>query len=215
MKKKMPFLILGFFMVSCDSVSSNKRIFKPFKTNVVNIDVTVAPTVETPVEIENNYAGLQLKSSNLLRNSIASCLGENRTIIKTDMIKSESAPTGFLEPEKFTAEQDVITNSLLDIDGDLAGTRFSTRADQLSVTYLGAATSIADVVAENCTPTDEKCKCGSLESAKLLMARCLPSINPESEGFVTNAEFFAKSCQENPKKAIASLIASYAFLISR
>jgi len=166
-------------------------------------------------EVSGNGAGLQVKSAQLLTSSIGSCLGENMAVVKESMIITDTMRSGFLKSDQYKVNSNAIEVAGKDLLSQETENRLSTNSDGLNLNYIVAMTTVADVVADNCSPDNKLCLCATLDDAKNMMARCLPGISPKHELYESVASDFQKACVDNPKKAIASMLASYAFIISR
>lgn len=94
------------------------------------------------------------------------------------------------------------------------------------LSFLNALKNVSFVVAFNCNVASgnsetPKCTCSTPEEARSLLERCLPLLDPATEKFNKAVEVLAskENCGSddffNRRRAIASLISSYAFATSR
>ena len=73
-------------------------------------------------------------------------------------------------------------------------------------------------MAHYCDADAELCKCGSKDDAKVILQRCLPGIDPGSEKIDYASLLIFEECKEGNagvRRAIASLLSSYAFASAR
>jgi hypothetical protein len=185
--------------------------------------------------IESSGALLQLKSASLLGSSISSCFSPEFLTITEDMIMVPlTNPTPppepldgrmrFLLPERYVAGNSILATETYNlVDVSTAG-RTSVAADGLTDTYLRSLEIVANVVAHHCNLSDhaELCQCDSPSAARKLVERCLPGFDPNSPSMDDSINFIYEKCVENPNKlsegmrrAIASLLSSYAFAAAR
>lgn len=179
--------------------------------------------------IENSGAAFQVKDVALLRSSVGSCMGQEKLIVTEDML----IPVGqagdsladnadgrfrFLLGSSYAVGDDIIEkerNSLVDFS---LGNRTGISSDSLTDTYLRSLETIANVVAHYCDANVEVCKCGTKEEAKVVLQRCLPGIDPNSEKIDYASLLIYEECKEGDggvRRAIASLLSSYAFASAR
>lgn len=186
--------------------------------------------------IESSGALLQVKSASLLESSISACFAPEFLMITEDMIM---VPIGdpnppppeplegrqrFLLPERYQVGKSIIATEVYNlVDVSTAG-RTSVAADGLTDTYLRSLEIVANVVAHHCNLSDraELCQCDSPSAARKLVERCLPGFDPNSQSMDDSINFIYEKCVENPNKlsegmrrAIASLLSSYAFAAAR
>lgn len=164
----------------------------------------------------------QTKSAAQLAASIAQCVGPGKTTIAADMIQTETPPacfsaeTGacsFLTGGLYSASNDIVTSQARTFDGAESATRQGTRPDQLGVEVLTALQATAGVVSSNCLRgTDPLCACNTHQAALDMMARCLPNFDPATPEYQAAAAALETKCATLPGAAVASLLASYAFL---
>ena len=155
-------------------------------------------------------------SSAQLRNKINQCLGSAKTTIPQALIidTSSSDNSGrFLLPDLFNAGEDVITSLAKDLDGSEKDLQAGVRSANISVRYLTALQTIANVVAYNCEQAaDTLCNCTTGNEVSAMFDRCFPEYNTtSSKGFQSVAIDFASQCGANYKGAIASLLSSLTF----
>jgi hypothetical protein len=216
------------FFVSCGK-SSKLSGKKTSNTAAQNKNADDATAENGTKQITNNGAEIQVKSSALLKNSLISCFGSDYTNLDSEMIikpavaSVANVATGrksFLLAGKYPNNSDSIINfeakNLFDPNGI---SRTATGADGVTDTYLRALEVVADVVAHNCDLNNPYCQCHTEESAKNMIKRCLPYLSPESEEIKTGSKLLFDVCKssvlEDRRKAISSLVSSYAFAIAR
>lgn len=119
------------------------------------------------------------------------------------------------------------TKSILELEREyleVTTGRTSTYADTLEdEIYLKSLLTVANVAAFNCDveSPNSRCYCATRESASSLLKRCLPQFSPESEAFqnVLNEMVSKDNCGSEKaidrRKAIASLLSSYAFAMAK
>jgi hypothetical protein len=218
----LPIFLISLACARQDNESKVRKI-RNTQTSDINNDQKVNPdgsdkvqdTDSLEIEVSESGAKIQLKDPLLLASSISTCVGEEMTLVKESMIIRNTESKGFLSSEVYQVNSDAILVGKKDLFGSDAGSRLSSRSDGLSITYLGAINIIADIVADNCTTNNPLCRCSTQEEAKNMMIRCLPAISPANLQFDEVTEEFRKVCELDQQKAIASLLASYAFIISR
>lgn len=185
-------------------------------------------------DVSDSGAALQVKSIDLLRSSIASCLGGNLTRVTCDMIvvppgttppacpaRDNLTATGrkaFLLPGSFSPDDDVITKLSENLYDPRKSSRAGTGADALSDVYLRALGTIADVVAHNCD-VNADCDCSSMARTELIVKKCFPGLNPDSTRLKTTVSLLAEACSTSNlmdrRKALAAMLGSYAFASAR
>lgn len=212
-------IFLSFSCANQDSteIKKKKKISSPTSENVSG-ETQKNPSEEVISannEVKGSGASLQVKNASLLSSSLTSCLGEGITLVKDSMIIDGVNTTGFLGREIYRVNSDAIVVAGKDLLSQDSDNRLSTNSDGLSLNYLGAIHTIADVASENCTASNPLCQCATLADAKLMMARCLPGISPKHDLYDLVAIDFHQACLVDLKKAVASMLASYAFIISR
>ncbi len=184
---------------------------------------------EQPITKSIDRTGsFQVKDIALLKNSVESCMGLDFLSVTEDMLLPANVTAAvepltqdrirFLLPTMYKAGDDIIDKERGNLV-DLGSTgRTSVTADGLTDTYLRSLETVANVVAHHCTPETPECRCGTKDQAKVMLARCLPGLDPETKEMDEAAEMLGLVCSDGPKgmrKAIASMIASYAFAASR
>lgn len=172
-----------------------------------------------------NY--FQTKSAAQLSASVAQCVGAGKTLIAEDMLAqpttgpavtcsvAANANACFFLPRGLYAQgTDVIAAQTTLFDGAESATRQGTRPDQLGVEVLTALQAVGNVVGSACSraPADVDCGCASVDAARAMVARCLPSFDPTTAEYEAAVSALQTTCASNPAGAIASMIASYAFL---
>jgi len=115
-----------------------------------------------------------------------------------------------------------LEKSFIDVEGTTSGVNAASLDEEL---YLNSLQTIASVVAFNCDVEDEssKCFCSTREKAREMVQRCLSLFDPSSVEFSEAFGGFAEACSANDsdaglfkrRKAIVSLLSSYAFATSR
>jgi hypothetical protein len=188
----------------------------------------------------DNSGQLQVKDVVLLKNSIKSCMGEGMTTIHGGMLLPKldagGAPAGEpAQPALKLTQGDVKFAFLLPTDANKEGadivdvertnlvdlshsSRTSIASDSLTDTYLRSMEIIANVVAFNCDASKKECSCGTKELAQEMLTRCLPSLDPHTKEMEEAATMLGNVCKKGDsgmRKAIASMIASYAFAAAR
>lgn len=172
---------------------------------------------------EDTRSLFQSKSAAQVTASIVQCVGAGKTMVLADMIQSDPPPTcfegaengacAFLTGGLFTAGVDVVSSQTRTFDGAESATRQGTRPDQLGVEVLTALQSVAGVVASNCLrAADPLCACNTHDTARAMVARCLPSFDPATPEYEAAAAALETKCATAPGAAVASMLASYAFL---
>lgn len=115
-----------------------------------------------------------------------------------------------------------LEKSFIDVEGSATGVRASSLEDEL---YLNSLQNVASVVAFNCDVTSDSspCFCSTSQKAEEMMMRCLTLFDPASVDFKIGLLSFAAACSGDTseegllkrRKAIVSLLSSYAFATSR
>ena len=172
---------------------------------------------------------MQVKDVMLLRSSIESCMGPGMLSVSEDMLMPTDLTVTlpalgdgrvrFLLPNRYRAADDIIDNEkaqLLDLNG---GVRTNPANDALTDTYLRAVETVSNVIAHNCSLSNPSCKCATPDKALAMLSRCLPGLNPGTVEMADTAGLLAAVCADGGasgmRKAIASLISSYAFIVAR
>lgn len=194
--------------------------------NTPGADAGPRPPVARDGGAEDTRELFQTKSTAQLAASIAQCVGAGKTTVAEDMLTvnpdnpvqcfpgTEANRCSFLTRGLFSAGADVVTAQTSVFDGAESSTKQGTRPDQLGVEVLTALQSVAGVVASNClrTPDDAMCSCAGRDAARAMVARCLPSFDPATAAYEAAAGALEAKCAAEPGAAIASMLASYAFL---
>lgn len=176
---------------------------------------------------ENNFKGVQgflVKDSERLRATINECLDANLLVVLPGMIQGAAAvpATGRKAILPLTIPAggaDIVERFADDLYNPLKTGRAETAAGTLSLEYLGALATVADVVAWNCDFANPaaRCNCGTEEGAKKILQRCIPSY-PDSQ-IVEVAKGFAASCSvadvAKKREALAAFISSSTFAEAR
>lgn len=115
-----------------------------------------------------------------------------------------------------------LETSFIDVAGTASGVSASTLEDEL---YLNSLQTIASVIAFNCDVESEssQCYCATKPKAKEMVERCLTLFDPSTDEFKAALDGFAEACSAEAtadglfkrRKAIVSLLSSYAFATSR
>jgi len=124
----------------------------------------------------------------------------------------------FLLATQYKVGDDVIDKESGNLVDVASGARTNIAADSLTDTYLRSLETIGNVVAHNCTSKNPNCQCGSKDEALEMMTKCLPGLNPNTVEMNDSAALLGAICGENVegmRKAISSLISSYAFAVAR
>jgi len=179
-------------------------------------------------EIDNSGANFQVKDVLLLKSSLDSCVGPGMTTVKAEMLlptdlnaQVAALPDGkirFLLPTQYQDGQNIVDRESGNLVDEANGTRTSTTADSLTDTYLRSLETIANVVAHNCSLANPNCKCATKDDARAMLERCLPGLDPETKEMDEAAEMLGLVCADGApgmRKAIASMISSYAFAQAR
>jgi hypothetical protein len=189
--------------------------------------VAPSPVPETVIsrDLTDSGARFQVKRLTLLRASIENCLGSNVTRIAESMFIADNpvnmaGRVRFFTPGKYVIGSDILDIEKSNLEGRQEGTRTVATADGIeeSDSYLRSLGIVADVVAHNCDFTTSNCKCSTEETALAMLQRCLPNVDPSTIQFKDVAASFSKTCSAGEyqnRKAIASLISSYAFAQAR
>ncbi len=165
----------------------------------------------------------QAKSAAQLAASLTQCVGAGKTTILADMLQATPPPVcfpgaepgacAFLTAGLYKKDQDIIASQTRTFDGAESATRQGTRPDQLGVEVLTALQAVAGVAASSCLRgSDELCACATHDQAAAMLARCLPNFDPQSPAYQSAVAGLEAKCAVAPGAAVASLLASYAFL---
>jgi hypothetical protein len=185
---------------------------------------TVIETIKKET-ISDSGASFQVKSVQLLKSSLRACLGPGATVVKPEMILSGAAfsvdTTTGLKPFLLGASkvgQDIVDLEQVNLYDPEKVVRGTVGADALSDLYLRSLGTIADVAAFNCDLNDPMCNCSTDALAKSFLERCLPAFKLDTAEGKTAFDAFSTACKgnsESKRKAIASVIGSYAFASAR
>ena len=195
------------------------------------IDTGTGSAPEVVINLEPvDGAAMQVKNIYLLRSSISDCLNieANATMLNItyDMKLGQSpAPVEKGKVQFYNGDcpvgADITTclkNDLYDPDA-VAGDTVSSNG--LSVNYMQALGTVANVAAHNCD-TDSKCKCDDPKVAEGLIARCVPYLTDTN--FDKAAAFLVQTCTATGtqgetararRNGIANLIGSVGFAKAR
>lgn len=229
-------------VAACNSPIRQKTSVATNQSDSSKIETSTQTETETSKAIDNSGSGFQVKNSEQLKNSISTCFGTPMTSIPQSAILSpESSPTAspgstptaeptmttspgaegrvrFLGVGTYQPGEDIIDLEKINLDGPTKGLRTGTAASGLTATYLRSLSIVADVVAHNCDLTRKECTCADETAAQTMLARCLPNVNPNSESSKAVVAKMAAQCKlgaNETRKAIASLLSSYAFASAR
>ncbi|MCA3086807.1 MAG: hypothetical protein ING65_10950 [Rhodocyclaceae bacterium] len=175
--------------------------------------------------IDNSGSGIQVKSIQLLKSSITSCVGDGLTVVSGDMLTTSTDATravkgrvGFLGPGVAKVGDDIVDKLSGDLYNPLNASRAGTGADGLTDSYLRALGIIADVVAHNCD-VNGACDCSTEAKALALVSKCFPGFSPGTTQTLNASKYLSEMCASDDLKkrrqAIASMLSSYAFASSR
>ena len=179
--------------------------------------------------IDNSGAAFQVKDVALIRSSIGSCMGAEKLLVTEDMLipvgqVGDSLPENadgrfrFLLGNNYAVGDDIIEKERSSLVDFSLGNRTGISSDSLTDTYLRSLETIANVVAHYCDGNTEVCKCGTKDDAKVVLQRCLPGIDPNSDKIDYASLLIFEECKEGDsgiRRAIASLLSSYAFASAR
>ena len=229
--------IAGFgAKVSGDKKDSSADVAK--RTGLKNTTSNPQKPTPTPKEIQviNREVPAQsatlVKSSRQLGAALSACVGAGKTEVKAPMLLIAGPGVQSAEAFLVLSADSVGKNFLLvqekEFDGESSQTATSVRSATMSLAYLSALRALGNVVASNCVPSstttapgaaagatastavlETLCDCRNAAQAKEMLGRCLPHLSDELRAKVEAP--FAETCQQNARKAIASLIASAQF----
>jgi hypothetical protein len=182
----------------------------------------------------------RVKDSELLRGTL-NCVGDNVSALLTvpaDAIRSnpqgaQAAPAAgkarVLPFNSVAVGANIIYAKKADLFDPAAEGRESSASPEATVSYLNAATLVAEIVAHNAdvsTPTS-KAYCRTPEAARALMSRCVPTLKAEQLNIMIDGkslpERMAAECDKgandneknlNSRVALASFLGSWLFLKS-
>jgi len=230
------FAILGFMSLACsredigDLKTKYLRKKPPAESTPATEKVSDIPpsTKVVTKNIDNSGASMQVKDVLLLRSSVEGCMGSGMLAVTADMLlptdlttnppKLSDARLRFLLATQYKVGDDVIDKESGNLVDVASGARTNIAADSLTDTYLRSLETIGNVVAHNCTSKNPNCQCGSKDEALEMMTKCLPGLNPNTVEMNDSAALLGAICGENVegmRKAISSLISSYAFAVAR
>ncbi len=232
MKKLNLFLMIVFFILSCNNETTNTHI----DLSIIETP-SPTPTEKSDIQVltvELDSQNIQVKNLNLLKDSVNSCVGQGFTTIQASMFQSKILPNTnssesqdrirFLTPNEFPVGEDIFEiNSIIErlVDTN-KNNRFTSVADSVSFTYLSTLQLIGDIVAHNCSSSIGTCQCSSRVAAAGLVSRCFPFLNQQTEQFNETVDNIKAICEQESidgipgfRVAIASIISSLAFAISR
>ena len=240
--KKMALMsIVGMSFAACSqksNLSSNSVLTVEKKES---IDGTGSKDlVNQNVKKEFMFKGVEgflVKNSDQIRATINECLDANLLSVQPAMLSSGCAgarppamntgviPTAgdgrkVILPSSFSpAAGDIVEQMSADLYSPLKVSRAETSANLLSLNYIGALATVADVVAWNCDFADPsaRCNCSTKVSAQKILQRCIPSYSDAELAPVVEA--FAASCSVDDlgkkREALAAFISSTTFAESR
>ena len=191
---------------------------------------------------DNASDGLQRKTPEQLVSSIAACVGASPTDVEilkvqvdmltpktTDVVPpakvTELSALGrkmFLGKERYEA---MVGQTIIDVEKEFLDSfagRTSVKSDSVEdENYLKSLGNVADVVAWNCNLDATQCDCSTPAKAKAMLDRCLPIISSARPDINAAAQVMSDGghCGSGDKdlrrRAIASLISSYAFAAAK
>ncbi len=168
--------------------------------------------------------GFLVKDSEILRNSINVCLQADLLVIKPEMINGNGGAgretpilsRSFLD---HAGKRDIIEVLAADLYDPTRLKRVETAAGYLTIEYMSALSTVADVVAWNCEfgAAGSQCDCSTEEQAKKILQRCIPSYSDIQ--IVDVAKKFAQECSSSDlrkkREILASFISSATFAETR
>lgn len=226
---------LGFAACSQKTTMSSNEVLTVEKKE--SIDGTGSKDlVNQNVKKEFMFKGVEgflVKNSDQLRATINECLDANLLTVQSAMLPRPPGMGGgggttpaagegrkVILPGNFsTAAGDIVEQLSADLYSPLKTSRSETSAGLLSLNYMGALATVADVVAWNCDFSDPaaRCNCSTKESAQKILQRCIPSYSDAELAPVVDA--FAASCSVDDigkkREALAAFISSTTFAESR
>jgi len=179
--------------------------------------------------IANSGATLQVKDLSLLRSSVEACMGKgllnvsNDMLMPTDLNAPPTPPAAdgrllFLLATQYKAGDDIIDKEAPNMVDLSAGARTNITGDSLTDTYLRSLETIGNVIAHNCSTTNPNCQCGTKVEALAMMSRCFPGLDPRTPDMADSAALLGAICGsgiDGMRKAVSSMISSYAFAVAR
>lgn len=177
--------------------------------------------------VDNSGASFQVKDVSLLRSSIDSCMGPDMLVVSAEMLLPPGTGTlpalgdnkiRFLLPTQYVDGDDVLDKERGNMVDQGSSVRTGISADSLTDTYLRSLETVANVIAHNCTADRQECQCSTKDLARDMLTRCLPGLDPETQEMDDAAEMLGLVCADGTKgmrKAIASMLSSYAFASAR
>ncbi|NBX16164.1 MAG: hypothetical protein EBR09_02235 [Proteobacteria bacterium] len=206
----------------CSSKTSDKN-------NVLSAaDVNGSKELQTQKIKRNSFflgaPGFLVKDSEVLRNSINECLQTGLLAIKPEMIRGGGGAgreNGILSQSfaDHAGKRDIIEVLSSDLYDPARVTRVDTAAGYLTIEYMGALATVADVVAWNCEfgVAGSQCDCSTEEQATKILQRCIPSYADIK--IADAAKKFAQECSSadlrKKRQILASFLASSTFAESR
>jgi len=204
--------------------ASNDPAALPGAPNDPKVDSTVINKT-----ITNSGATLQVKDLSLLRSSVEACMGKgllnvsNDMLMPTDLSAPPTPPAAdgrllFLLGTQYKAGDDIIDKEAPNMVDLSAGARTNITGDSLTDTYLRSLETIGNVIAHNCSTTNPNCQCGTKGEALAMMTRCFPGLDPSTANMADTAALLGAICSsgiDGMRKAVSSMISSYAFAVAR
>lgn len=219
----------GITSMSGTSSSSGGSGIVKIEKNPINAEAVAGSKdlLSQKISKENKFKGVQgflVKDSERLRATINECLDANLLVVQAGMIQGAAAvpATGRKAILPLTIPAggaDIVERFADDLYNPLKTGRAETAAGTLSLEYLGALATVADVVAWNCDFANPaaRCNCGTEEGAKKILQRCIPSY-PDSQ-LAEVAKGFAASCSvadvAKKREALAAFLSSSTFAEAR
>lgn len=245
-EKVVLFFMTGFSFVACSQKSALKSNEVLSVTKQDSIDGTgskdLAHQYMSKEFMFKGVEGFLVKNSEQLRATINECLDSNLLVVQGSMLSGGQSRTQVLPASKPTSSPpvtpvagdgrrvilpstfsprsgDIIEQLSADLYSPLNTSRSETSAGILSLNYMGALATVADVVAWNCDFSDPsaRCNCSTKESAQKILERCIPSYSGAELAPVVDA--FAASCSvadlSKKREALAAFISSTTFAEAR
>ncbi len=198
---RMLILAFLFYLSGCEKNDEiDKRTINEKEKAAAQPDGTQKENIEKPGgNTPAPEANIQLKSSDMIAQSIYSTLGRGKTLRNDGQTITD------------------VTEEFKKNFGGTAGLRLSEiYADAPSTSYLLALTIVAELAARRCMEEisageGELCQCNTKENAESMLKRALPHLNFTDPALTGVSEQFTTTCATDPEGAITSLIGSLAF----
>ena len=198
---RMLILALIFYVSACEkNDDKDKRTQKDPEKAGAQPEGTETATPESPSgNTLNPSASIQLKSSDMIAQSIYATLGRGKTLRNDGQTTTD------------------VTEEFKKNFGGTSGLRLGEiYADSPSTSYLLALTIVAELAARRCMEdinagNGELCQCSTKEDADAMLKRALPHLNFTDAALSSISDQFSSTCAQDPEGAITSLIGSLAF----